>query len=60
VPKMVVEKIDPTEPAHGDVPGTAAYEMRKADAEPDVILKAPAGKYWISLPPPPWPRSACD
>ena len=38
---MVVEKIDPASPSHGDVPGTAAYEQRQADATPDVVLKAP-------------------
>ncbi|KAK5001968.1 hypothetical protein LTR28_012004 [Elasticomyces elasticus] len=41
IPKTVVEKVDPDRPSHGDVPGTAAHEMRLADAEPDVILKAP-------------------
>ncbi|KAF2839291.1 hypothetical protein M501DRAFT_1003864 [Patellaria atrata CBS 101060] len=41
VPKTVVEKVDPDVPGHGDVPGTDAYELRKADAIPDLILKAP-------------------
>lgn len=41
VPKTVVEKIDPDQPSHGDVPGTHAHELRRADAEPDVIIKAP-------------------
>jgi hypothetical protein len=41
VPKTVVEKLEPDTPSYGDVPGTAAFEMRKADAEPDVIVKAP-------------------
>lgn len=41
IPKTVVEKVDPDQPSHGDVPGTVAHELRKADAEPDVILKAP-------------------
>ena len=41
VPKMVVEKVDPDEPSYGEVPGTAAYEMRKADAKPDEILTSP-------------------
>ncbi|KAJ4337709.1 hypothetical protein N0V87_004457 [Didymella glomerata] len=40
VPKMVVERVD-DEPAHGEVPGTLAYEQRRADAAPDVIVKAP-------------------
>lgn len=37
---MVVERVD-DKPAHGEVPGTAAYEMRKADAEPDEVIQAP-------------------
>ena len=41
IPKMVVEKVDPTSPSHGDVPGTAAHAKRQADAVPDVILRAP-------------------
>lgn len=41
IPKTVVEKVDPAQPSHGDVPGTHAYELRAADAIPDVILKAP-------------------
>jgi hypothetical protein len=42
IPMTVVEKIDPAEPSHGDVPGTAAHEKRKADAVPDAILRAPS------------------
>jgi len=41
VPKIVAVKVDPAEPAYGDVPGTAAYEMRKADAVPDEIVRSP-------------------
>ncbi|KIW08671.1 hypothetical protein, variant 2 [Verruconis gallopava] len=41
IPRMIVEKIDPDVPSYGDVPGTAAYEMRKADAEPDEIVRSP-------------------
>ncbi|KAK3173739.1 hypothetical protein OEA41_007071 [Lepraria neglecta] len=41
IPKTVVEKVDPAAPSHGDVPGTAAHAIRKADAVPDAILKAP-------------------
>ena len=41
IPKTVVEKIDPDVPSYGDVPGTDAHKLRLADAEPDVILKAP-------------------
>ena len=37
---MVVEKIDPASPSHGDVPGTAAHAKRQADAVPDAILRA--------------------
>ncbi|PYH90521.1 hypothetical protein BO71DRAFT_422238 [Aspergillus ellipticus CBS 707.79] len=37
VPRTVVEKVDLDEPSHGDVPGTPAYELRKADAVPDVV-----------------------
>ncbi len=37
IPQTVVEKVDPTSPSHGDVPGTLAYSKRKADAVPDVI-----------------------
>lgn len=41
IPKTVVEKIDPDEPSYGDVPGTEAHQQRLADAEPDVVIKAP-------------------
>lgn len=41
IPKTVVEKIDPEQPSHGDVPGTHAFEVRAADAVPDIVLKAP-------------------
>ncbi len=40
VPLTVVEKVDPASPSHGEVPGTAAYEKRQADAAPDIVLKA--------------------
>jgi len=36
IPTTVVTKVD-TEPSYGEVPGTDAYDMRKEDAEPDVI-----------------------
>lgn len=42
MPKIVAEKLEPEKPSYGDVPGTAAYEMRKADAKPDEIIKSPA------------------
>lgn len=41
IPIMVVEKVDPNTPSHGDVPGTAAHSKRQADAVPDVVLQAP-------------------
>jgi len=41
IPKTVVEKIDPDQPSYGDVPGTHAHQLRLADAEPDVIVRAP-------------------
>jgi hypothetical protein len=41
VPRIVAEKIDPDEPSYGDVPGTAAYEKRRADAVPDMVIKSP-------------------
>ncbi|KAF3020404.1 hypothetical protein E8E15_005407 [Penicillium rubens] len=40
VPRTVVEKVDPDEPSHGEVPGTLAHEQRLADAVPDVVTKA--------------------
>lgn len=40
IPLTVVEKVDPTSPSHGEVPGTAAYEKRQADAAPDLVVKA--------------------
>jgi len=43
VPLIIATKVDPDVPSHGEVPGTEAYELRKADAIPDVILKSPAG-----------------
>ncbi|KAG9237622.1 hypothetical protein BJ875DRAFT_137259 [Amylocarpus encephaloides] len=36
IPRTKVEKVD-SMPSHGEVPGTEAYEMRKGDAEPDVV-----------------------
>ena len=41
VPKTIVEKVDPVSPSHGEVPGTEAHDIRKADAEPDEVLQAP-------------------
>lgn len=36
IPTTRIEKVD-AEPSHGEVPGTEAYELRKEDAEPDVV-----------------------
>jgi hypothetical protein len=41
IPRTIVEKIDPDQPSYGDVPGTHAHQLRLADAEPDVVVKAP-------------------
>jgi hypothetical protein len=43
IPTTVVEKIDPSTPSHGEVPGTSAHEMRKADAVPDLVIRSPVG-----------------
>jgi hypothetical protein len=40
IPKTVVEKVDPEEPAYGDIPGTEAYAKREADAAPDLVVRA--------------------
>ena len=40
IPKTVVEKINPTSPSHGDVPGTRAHSKRMADAVPDIVRPA--------------------
>lgn len=39
IPITIVERVDST-PAHGEVPGTEAFEKRLADAAPDVIRTA--------------------
>lgn len=38
IPKTVITKVD-SEPTHGEVPGTDAFDMRKGDAKPDIIEK---------------------
>jgi len=38
IPKTVITKVN-SEPSHGEVPGTDAYDMRKRDAKPDVVEK---------------------
>lgn len=40
VPRTVVERVEPERPSHGDVPGTVAYDQRRADAVPDVVTTA--------------------
>lgn len=40
IPKTVLEKVD-DRPSHGEVDGTAAKDMRMADAAPDEVRKAP-------------------
>lgn len=40
VPRTVVERVD-DRPAYGEVEGTAAHEMRMADAEPDEVVRSP-------------------
>ena len=41
VPKTIVERVD-DKPAHGEVDGTLAKEMRSADAAPDEVRQAPS------------------
>lgn len=38
VPKTVITKVD-SEPSHGEVPGTASFNKRKGDADPDEVVK---------------------
>lgn len=38
IPKTVITKVD-SGPTHGDVPGTAAFNKRKGDADPDEVEK---------------------
>jgi len=45
VPKLVVEKVEPEKPSHGEVPGTEAYDMRRADAEPDEVITSPVSAH---------------
>jgi hypothetical protein len=40
VPKTILERVDDA-PAHGEVPGTEAHRIRQADAQPDIVVKAP-------------------
>jgi hypothetical protein len=47
----VVEKVDPEDTSHGEVPGTSAHEKRLADAVPDVIVKASSESEGSPTPP---------
>ncbi|KAK4692156.1 hypothetical protein P7C71_g4996, partial [Lecanoromycetidae sp. Uapishka_2] len=38
IPTTVITKVD-SEPSHGEVPGTDAFEIRKGDAKPDIVEK---------------------
>lgn len=40
IPLMIVEKIDPSSPSHGEVPGTLAHDMRAADSVPDLVVRS--------------------
>jgi len=40
IPTTLVEKIDPSTPSHGEVPGTLAHEKRAADAVPDMVVRS--------------------
>ena len=40
IPTTLVEKIDPSSPTHGEVPGTLAHENRAANAVPDPVVKS--------------------
>lgn len=40
IPLTVVEKVDPSSPSHGEVPGTEAHEKRLADAVPDLVIRS--------------------
>ncbi|KAE8314166.1 hypothetical protein BDV41DRAFT_576008 [Aspergillus transmontanensis] len=40
IPRTIVEKVDADQPSHGEIPGTEAYEKRRADAVPDIVTTA--------------------
>ncbi|KAI9720279.1 MAG: hypothetical protein M1828_005742 [Chrysothrix sp. TS-e1954] len=42
IPRTVVQKVEPSTPSHGEIPGTQAHDMRQADAEPDEVTSVPA------------------
>lgn len=60
VPRTVVERVDPEHPSHGDVPGTDAYDKRRADAVPDVVTTAPELGGMPEFNPEPEPNDAID
>lgn len=37
IPRTMVEKVDPSSPSYGEIPGTEAFEKRQADAVPDFV-----------------------
>ena len=43
IPKTVVEKVDPSSPSHGEIPGTPAHLKRMADAVPDEVRPLGSG-----------------
>lgn len=58
IPKTVVEKVEPSVPSHGEIPGTAAHAVRRADAKPDAIItSSDASKPFEKAPPSPIPRT---
>ncbi|KAG4440463.1 hypothetical protein IFR05_004057 [Cadophora sp. M221] len=40
IPLMIVEKVDPSTPSHGEVPGTLAHDLRAADSVPDLVVRS--------------------
>ena len=41
IPSTLVEKVDPSSSSYGEVPGTEAYDRRRANAVPDLIVRTP-------------------
>lgn len=41
IPRTVVEKINPADTSYGDNPYSRAFQHRKTDSVPDLVLKAP-------------------
>lgn len=40
IPTTVVEKVDPSNPSHGEVPGTPAHDKHATDAVPELVVRA--------------------